>query len=280
MFKFALLVLIVAALFVTPHAAPEAAKGSRASPAAAQSAPTSQKTAETSAPEPKAAPAQPAAARAKTAAAPAESTYSPLPADSTEFHLMQQIRGNLNGFDCDALVSDIKSNAAFAGVTRLNLAESKMSDACAAQVFSLLNKMPQLHHLNCHRCAVSSAGVSALARHLSPGTSKITSIDLIWNDLADSDVQALADALDSTPHFVQVYTDHNPKCHNANHILRSCKNHKGAAERQQAVHTAALEAEAARQAAKRDEQIKAAAAAVKQQQKQQQKVDKTAAGTL
>lgn len=27
MFKFALLVLIVAALFVTPHAAPEAAKG-------------------------------------------------------------------------------------------------------------------------------------------------------------------------------------------------------------------------------------------------------------
>jgi hypothetical protein len=54
---------------------------------------------------------------------------------------MQQIRGNLNGFDCDvsalplnrffysmlirftsqALVSDIKSNAAFAGVTRLNL---------------------------------------------------------------------------------------------------------------------------------------------------------------
>lgn len=50
--------------------------------------------------------------------------------------------------------------------------------------------------------------------------------------------------------------------------------------RQQAVHTAALEAEAARQAAKRDEQIKAAAAAVKQQQKQQQKVDKTAAGTL
>jgi hypothetical protein len=37
-------------------------------------------------------------------------------------------------------------------------AESKLSDSCAARVFSLLNKMPALQHINCHRCAVSTAG--------------------------------------------------------------------------------------------------------------------------
>ena len=199
--------------------------GSRASPAAAQSAPASQKTAEPSAAESKAAPAQPAAARPKTASAPAESTYSPvsldcpqlfrflcirfcsfvfcclsvgsqLPADSTEFHLMQQIRGNLNGFDCD--VSALPPNRFLFHADSVYIpgsrfrhqiqrrfcwchtfefgdswsaqfqsshvnsspsqAESRMSDACAAQVFSLLHKMPQLHNLNCHRCTVSSAG--------------------------------------------------------------------------------------------------------------------------
>ena len=38
-------------------------------------------------------------------------------------------------------------------------AESNLRDSCAARVFSLLNKMPNLGFLNCHRCAVSSAGV-------------------------------------------------------------------------------------------------------------------------
>jgi hypothetical protein len=104
--------------------------GSRASPAAAQSAPTSQKTAETSAPEPKAAPcsacrrpSQNRRSSCRKHILPCKSRLvgivsfpshsfcsfvfcclsfgSQLPADSTEFHLMQQIRGNLNGFDCD-----------------------------------------------------------------------------------------------------------------------------------------------------------------------------------
>ena len=116
---------------------------------------------------------------------------------------------------------------------------------------------------------IARAGASALARHLSAGTSKISFIDLVrhlflsrcfpsdcsyrygtisriqvclrlhtcWPRClcsphpTSSDVQALADALDSTPHFVQIYTDHNPKCHNANHILRFCKNHKAEAKR-------------------------------------------------
>ena len=79
-------------------------------------------------------------------------------------------------------------------------AESKLSDSCAAQVFSLLKKMPLVHYINCHRCAVSSAGdlplnpclliavgpsvipcpgAAALARYLAPGTSKVSFIDLV-----------------------------------------------------------------------------------------------------
>ena len=114
---------------------------------------------------------------------------------------MQQFRGNLHGFDCDviclprvivlfvltlctrqALVSDMTSNAAFAGVATFKLvifneeahllhtassafppcalhAESKFSGSCAARVFSLLSKMPNIALLNCHRCAVATAGV-------------------------------------------------------------------------------------------------------------------------
>jgi hypothetical protein len=94
------------------------------------------------------------------------------------------------------------------------------------------------------------------------------------------DVQVLADSFDNLPFNVAVYTDHNPKCHNANGILRDCKNHRAEAKRQEAVHAAAIAAEQAREKAReterRAEQIKAAAAAVKQQHK----VDKTSAGTL
>lgn len=119
-----------------------------------------------------------------------------------------------------------------------------------------------------------------MARYLAPGTTKVTFIDLIWNDLSDADLQAIADSLDNIPHFVALHTDHNPRCAAANHILRECKNHKAEANRQEAAHAAERAAEAAREAEKRAEQIRAAAAAVKQQQKQQQKADKSAAGTL
>jgi hypothetical protein len=45
------------------------------------------------------------------------------------------------------------------------------------------------------------------------------------------DIQAIADSLDNVPHFVMLHTDHNQRCHNANHILRECKNHKKEAKR-------------------------------------------------
>ena len=169
-------------------------------------------------------------------------------------------------------------------------AESKLSDSCAAQVFSLLEKMPLVNYINCHRCAVSSAGdlplnpclliavgpsvipcpgAAALARYLAPGTSKVSFIDLVTPlrlllaacshrffrygtisrmpvrgqrryqpmHFAPSltlypDIQAIAESLDKIPHFVHIFTDHNPKCAAANHILRECKNHKAEATRQ------------------------------------------------
>jgi hypothetical protein len=173
---------------------------------------------------------------------------------------------------------------------------------------------------------LSLPGTAALARYLSSGTTKIHFIDLVlnlfvailmpfWTLLCrygtilmiqvcnmisllfisshslHPDIQAIADSLDNVPHFVLLHTDHNARCHNANHIIRECKNHKNEAKRSawklhlnlhlilprvEAAHAAARAAEAAREAEKKAEQARAAAAAVKQQQK----VDKSAAGTL
>jgi len=300
MFRLALFALVAAVLIATLHAAPEppkaASSGTRASPAAAPSGAASQatnkpaaaaaaaadaaaqpKSAATPAATPPSAPATSAASTPSSAAASTPSSdYVPLAAGSTEFNLHLQIRGNLAGFDCNSLVSDISSNPAFAGVTRFNLAESGMSDSCAAQVFALLHKMPLVHHVSCHRCKVASAGVAALAKHMSSGKSKISFIDLIWNDLADADIQTLADSFDNVPHFVMVHSDHNPKCGNANGILRDCKNRRAEDKRNEEIHAAARAAEAQARAA----EAQAAAAAAAAAAKKQVKADKSAAGTL
>jgi hypothetical protein len=108
-----------------------------------------------------------------------------------------------------------------------------------------------------------------------------------------SDIQALADSLDNTSHYVMLHTDHNPKCHNANHILRQCKNHKAEAKRQvmtqtngcwiiltlfrvEAANAAARAAESAREIENQARELRAAAAAAKTQRQS----DKVAADTL
>jgi hypothetical protein len=59
-------------------------------------------------------------------------------------------------------------------------AESKLSDSCAAQVFSLLKKMPLVHYINCHRCAVSSAGALPLIHLLWDHPSFLAQARLLW----------------------------------------------------------------------------------------------------
>jgi hypothetical protein len=148
MVRVALLVLIVAALFATLHAAPEPGSagailfmcssihspqiarfpGTRAPSASSQAGAASQKAKQAAADKPQSAPASASASAPAPAPAPAPavSNYTPvsryqtsshqlhslirsmhshvglqLAAGTTDFSLMQQIRGNLNGFECD-----------------------------------------------------------------------------------------------------------------------------------------------------------------------------------